>query len=435
MDCDIAVSNFWLSGEEFRRDPVEVMSNGRITVCFPFVGNSFGGSHVSAIKLILALDQGTYRPLVVLHVKDGPVASYLDKNGIPYLVAPVGAPPLVQRRGGSSVSDMLSMARFVSGAIPSLVRFLKQHEVDILHSNDGQIHAAWSIPARLAGVRHIWHHRADPEAFGVNYLAPVLSHQIVAVSEFAKPCKPICNVDGKFAVVHSPFDVPPKTSDRARARSALIQELGCPEDTLLLGYFGSIVSRKRPVAFVEAVAAFKERHPDVPVMGLLFGAPNLREPKYDEKVRQRAEELGVGDAVRLMGFRQPIEPYIHAVDMLLVPAVREPFGRTLIEAMYLGTPVVATRDGGNPEAIEDGVNGVLVPPDRPESFVEPIYKLRNDPKFRESIVRAAEKRAHASYGVDVHVNKITDIYDRLLGGRKSDGLRGHAQLGGTSLER
>ncbi|MXN67430.1 glycosyltransferase [Stappia sp. GBMRC 2046] len=330
---------------------------------------------------------------------------------------------------------MISMARFVSGAIPSLVTFLKRHNVDILHTNDGQIHAAWSIPAQIAGARHVWHHRADPEAFGVNYLAPVLSHHIVAVSRFAKPCKPICNVDGKFAVVHSPFDVPLKTSDRTSARSGLIQELGCREDTLLLGYFGSIVSRKRPVAFVEAVAAFKEQHPDVPVMGLLFGAPNLREPKYDGKVKQRVEELGIGDAIRLMGFRQPIEPYIHAVDALLVPAVREPFGRTLIEAMYLGTPVVATRDGGNPEAIEDGVNGILVPPDRPESFVEPIYKLRNDPKFRENIVKAAEERAYASYGVDVHVNKITDIYDRLLGGRKSDDLNSHARLSRTSLGR
>lgn len=409
------------------------MSKSRKTICFPFVGNDIGGSHFSAVKLIEALDPKIYDPIVVLHMTDGPVAPYLEERGVPYKVLSVGVPPSLRSKGGSTFSNLFSMARFVAGAFPAIVKFLKRNEVDIVHTNDGQIHAVWSVPARLAGARHIWHHRGDPKALGVNYLAPIVSHQIVAVSRFAKPCKPIRNVDRKFAVVHSPFDAPSKSASRAVARTALVEELGCSKETLLLGYFGSIVPRKRPIAFVEAVAAFRERHPEVPVIGLLFGMPVLSDPDYDKTVQRRIDELGIGDSVRLMGFRRPIEPYIHAVDIMPVTAVREPFGRTLIEAMYLGTPVVATRDGGNPEAIEDGVNGILVPPDEPEKFVEPIYRLHNEPDFREKIVKAAEKRAYASYGVDIHVKKITQIYEKLLAGRVGD-IGAREPLRGTSLE-
>ena len=81
---------------------------------------------------------------------------------------------------------------------------------------------------------------------------------------------------------------------------------------------------------------------------------------------------------------------MQALDVLLVPAVREPFGRTLIEAMFLGTPVVATDDGGNREAI--GGDRGLVPPDQPESFVETIHLLLTDLPLRQRIVEAARSR-------------------------------------------
>src|SRR3546814_9209528 len=72
-----------------------------------------------------------------------------------------------------------------------------------------------------------------------------------------------------------------------------------------------------------------------------------------------------------------------ACDALLVTAVDEPFGRTLIEAMLLETPVIAANSGGNPEAIEDGENGLIVPPDDPESFADAALALIDDPRSEE----------------------------------------------------
>src|SRR3546814_16010072 len=102
----------------------------------------------------------------------------------------------------------------------------------------------------------------------------------------------------------------------------------------------------------------------------------------------RSAELGVAGHVRMRGFGHPAVPWMAACDALLVTAVDEPFGRTLIEAMLLETPVIAANSGGNPEAIEDGENGLIVPPDDPESFADAALALIDDP------ARAKIGRAH-----------------------------------------
>lgn len=122
-----------------------------------------------------------------------------------------------------------------------------------------------------------------------------------------------------------------------------------------------------------------------------------------------------------MGFRSPVFEAMSGVDVMLVPAVNEPFGRTLIESMYLGTPVVATRHGGNIEAISDGLTGFLVEPDDPESFVEPICKLLSDPLLQTRIADAAQADAAAKYGAERHVSEISRLYEQLVEGTQVAG--------------
>src|SRR3546814_1274333 len=107
------------------------------------------------------------------------------------------------------------------------------------------------------------------------------------------------------------------------------------------------------------VARLAEMSPR-PVMGLMFG--EARVPAMDIALRRRIAEKGVEDRVKPMGYRTPGPFWIAACDRLVVPAVGEPFGRTLVEAMLVGTPIVAARSGGNIEALEGGI-GLLVEPD------------------------------------------------------------------------
>src|SRR3546814_15212399 len=104
-----------------------------------------------------------------------------------------------------------------------------------------------------------------------------------------------------------------------------------------------MVTRKRPLLFVETIAAINRRRPNNPAIGLLFGSP--LEDGLDQAVIARAAELGVSDHIRMMGFRHPSEPWPAACDALLVTAVDEPFGRTLIEALQIGRESCRERAG------------------------------------------------------------------------------------------
>ncbi len=389
--------------------------DGRARVLFPYVGGDgpTGGSHLSSLKLAAALaGHDRYRPIVGIHRDGGPLVRLIHELGLEYELLP--APEILQPVGavGTRLHGAGDVARYLASALPRMTGYLRRRGIDLVHTNDGRIHVRWAVAAALARTPLIWHHRSDPDAQGVNLLAPLLADRIVAVSEFARPRKPIASIESRFRVVRSPFEVPPPV-DAAEARAALVREVGCDPRTRFVGIVGTLVERKRPVDLVEAIAHLKAAAPDLPVMGLAYGTPREGGPPLDEAMLRRAAELGVSDRIRLMGFRRPIERHIAALDVLAVPAMNEPFGRTLVEAMLLGTVVVAYRHGGNPEAIEDGRTGYLIDPGRPESFVSPILRLLRHEDERARMAEAAKRHALHAFSGDRHVKEIVSVYDDL----------------------
>lgn len=382
-----------------------------IKVCFPFVGDGVGGSHISALKLISNLDRSKIDPLIVLHQSDGVLAEYIRREGMSFADLPKIKILAPQARRGAA---KMRIWDYFANTVPMLRRFLTSNRVQIVHTNDGRIHSTWALATRLSGAKLVWHHRADPYARGVNFIAPILANHIVTVSRFSRPRRPVLPVTHKLSVVHSPFNHPIAIPDRNGARAAILRELGCLPETRFLGYFGGLIERKRPVLFVDIIHKFYSRYPEIPVAGLLFGENAPGGHDFDAAVRERAKELGLADCIHLMGFQHPIEPFMAGVDVLLVPAVNEPFGRTLIEAMLLGIPVIATDHGGNPEAIDHGINGFLVEAERAEAFVEPLHDLLTSEELTHRISTTARLSAQIKYGVPIHVEKLTEIYESLI---------------------
>ncbi len=378
---------------------VSQSGQSQISICFPFIGDELGGSHISALKLSKGLDPARFRVQIVLHVDHGNLATYLKQEGLNYAL--LKAPTTV-----NGISDSFAYA----ATMPRMISFLRKNNIDIVHTNDGRINTMWALPARLSGAKLLWHHRSDPAARSSNLIAPILANHIVTVSKFAIPKKPILRIDHKTTVVHSPFEHPQHIPDRQLSRQALLDELKCPPSTRFAGYFGFLIERKRPLHFVDVIAAFAKHNSSVRLDGLIFGQNAVAGTKFEQLIRDRAQQLGIADRIHIMGFRRPIEPFMRGVDVNVVTALSEPFGRTLIESMMLGTPVVATRHGGNTEAIVDGENGFLVDPDDASAFVDPISRLLNDQKLFNRISSDARSRALINFSSQIHVDKITKIY-------------------------
>jgi glycosyltransferase involved in cell wall biosynthesis len=381
-------------------------------ICFPFGGGAVGGSHISAIKLIQGLDRTRFTPLIVLHYGDGQLGQLLRSEGLDYII-------LSERRffGESrGVPQSGGATSFLSTCVDQwrLARFLKGHGVKIVHSNEGAMHISWALPARLAGAKLLWHHRGMPDARGVRFLAPVIADRIVGVSQFAlSKVRRGQRTARKTAVVYSPFDTDADPIDQAEAHRSLIAELGVDPQTRLVGFFGNLVERKRPMLFVETVARMAEKRPSLPFIGLMFGS--ALEPGVKDQLMERARALGVSDRLRLMGFRYNSAELMAACDIHAVPAIDEPFGRSLIEAMLLSTPVVAAASGGNLEAIDQGVTGLLSAADDATAMADAILQLLDAPDQAAAIATAALNAATQRYGADRHVAQISAIYQSLLG--------------------
>ena len=379
-----------------------------IRILFPYVGGDVvGGSHISSLTLAARLDPARFAPAILLHREAGALGRYIESLGLDYEVAqdlPIMAPAYSRTPGD------IGAAQYLTRCVWRMARLLRDRQIRVVHTNDGRMHANWSLAARLAGARHLWHHREDPASRGANLIAPMLADRMVSVSHFAMPPRAARALGRRAAVVRSPFDFKTEPPDRDAARRALCAELGAGEGAVLLGFVGGLIPRKRPEVFVRVVRTAMEAMPDREIRGLLFGSPERTDGPVEAEVRAAAEEFGIADRIHLMGHRTPISGPMSAMDALVVPALSEPFGRTLIEAMHLGVPVVASRHGGNIEAIEDGVTGFLVPPDNPAEYADRIARLDRNPALRRALAEAARTAVHERFSTDQSTQAIQQIY-------------------------
>ena len=99
---------------------------------------------------------------------------------------------------------------------------------------------------------------------------------------------------------------------------------------------------------------------------------------------------------------------------MLAPAVGDAFGRSLVEAMLVGTPTVAARSAGHIEIIDEGQTGLFALPDNPASMAAVIERLLADPIFTKKLTENARITAQTRYSVSSHVEKISKIYNELL---------------------
>lgn len=236
---------------------------------------------------------------------------------------------------------------------------------------------------------------------------------VIAISRFAAPPLP----SAKCSIIYNAVEEEPKRLDRAVCRQQLLDEMSLPSNTNLLGFFADIdKTHKRPEVFLETVGLIGDKWHQLRVDGLLFGQSS---PATERQLRARADSLGIADRMHFMGFRYPPGPWLAGCDLLVVPGVHQGFGRTLIEAMLVGTIAVAADSGGHREIIKDGETGFLVRPDDAQALADQICQLLERRADVAALARRARKDALERLSVRRHVQSVSQVYDALLtGGRR-----------------
>jgi glycosyltransferase involved in cell wall biosynthesis len=126
------------------------------------------------------------------------------------------------------------------------------------------------------------------------------------------------------------------------------------------------------------------------------------------------EQLNLQKYVTFLGFREDVPEILRDSDLFVLSSLSEGLPLVTLEAMSAGTPVVATRCGGQLELVRDGVSGVLVPPGDANALADSILGLLNDPARGRQMAQAARAVVRDKFSVNAMVHNYEALYDRLL---------------------
>jgi glycosyltransferase involved in cell wall biosynthesis len=184
----------------------------------------------------------------------------------------------------------------------------------------------------------------------------------------------------------------------------LREEYGMDADAEIVGVVGRLELEKGHPTLLEAWPLVLEQ---VPCAYLLI----VGEGSRLDALHQLARDHGVARHVIFTGRRDDIPAVTAAFDVAVLPSYREAQGLTILEAMALSRPVVASDVGGIPEMIRDGVNGLLVPPHDPPALAAAVVRLLTDHPFADMIGRAGHDTVHDRFCIQLMVNAVQALYD------------------------
>jgi glycosyltransferase involved in cell wall biosynthesis len=190
-------------------------------------------------------------------------------------------------------------------------------------------------------------------------------------------------------------------SDEARRR--LAGTLGLAQDTALLGTVGRLHPAKDHALLLRAFAQLVTDHPQTALV--IVGDGALR-----ADLERDAHALGVADQVRFLGDRSDVKALLCAFDLFVMSSRTEGYSIALVEACAAALPIVATAVGGNPEIVEDGRNGRIVPPGDASALVAAIAGLLDDAPRREAMGEAARQWALANGSVEAMAERYQTVY-------------------------
>ncbi len=295
-----------------------------------------------------------------------------------------------------------------------LARVIAMHAPDIVHAHDPHAVAMASmalsfgvgpkVPALVASRRvdfHLQRHSFSRWKY----------RQVARFIAASRAIADILVDDGiprrRIAVVHDGIDV--DTVMHAPAAD-LHQEYWFPKGSPVLVNVGALVPHKGQKFLVDAMATVRRQIPDAQLV--IFGEGELR-----GALETQIREHDLQKHVVLAGFREDVLSLTKSADLFVMSSVTEGLGSTVLDAMAMGLAVVGTHAGGIPEAVEDEVTGVLVPPGQADALAAALVRLLGDAGLRARMGEAGRARVRAEFGVDRLVEKTLAVYRTVAGQR------------------
>jgi sugar transferase (PEP-CTERM/EpsH1 system associated) len=196
--------------------------------------------------------------------------------------------------------------------------------------------------------------------------------------------------DRKIRVILNGIDTA-RYAERCDA-AAVRQSLGIPAEAPVVGTVGRLNEVKRQDLLIRAFSKIRARKSAAHL--IIVGDGPLMQP-----LRNLATGLGLGECVHLVGYQAHTTPYLRAMDVFALTSRSEGMPQAVLEASIAGLPVVASRVGGLPEVVDDGVSGVLFDPGAENALVDALLRILDDPDLGRRMGDAARLRVESRFDV------------------------------------
>ena len=377
-------------------------------------GSGIGGGQRSLLLLLNMLDKDRFTPFVGC-LGASQFAAEVEKTAA--RIIPLSLPAAHNKTDKVkrfTFRDLFEDFRQLQ-VILQLHRTVKQHAIDLIHANSLSVALLGGIVARINRIPILMHKRYATSYGILDRLCERLLHRVILVSEatrwnFASEAKQTLIYNG---VDLDAFQASPKEVE------TLLTELfgGSTDASILAGVVTRITPEKGIHFLVRAMAELKKLSSmtGASIKLLIVGGPYFqKDVDYMEELKQEVSDLGVEDAVIFTGFLSDTRVVTSLLDIVLVPSIiPEACPRTIIEAMAVGKPVIATPLGGSKELVTPET-GILVPPEDGSAIANAIATLAADREGLTAMGKAAQDRAVQLFSSKKNTALTEAVYADLL---------------------
>ncbi len=368
-----------------------------------------GGAEVGLAEWIRFLDRDRICPVVAAPAA-GPLNARLRSGG-----DRVFDQPLIRVQRTWNPLRLTAMGAQGLRQVAALRRLAEQEDIRVLHANSNKANLIAAPAAQLAGLPCIWHVRDLVPLGRIGRWLYRRSTVIVAVSKsVADHIQQYRNGRDRVRVIVNGIDVMRFTENAAARAAARRSFFPCIEDDIMLiGMTGNLAPWKRHALFLD-IAEKLVREKDDNFRFVIVGDDRFGDhPEYERSLRRRICEGPLKGRALLAGYREDMPDVMRALDILVHPADREPFGRVMVEAMAAAKPVVAVNAGGAREIVVDGVTGYLTMPNDVAGMADAVRSLAGDTALRRQLGEAGRQRAVRDFDVRRVGVLMTDLYEEL----------------------
>src|SRR5579859_538999 len=353
---------------------------------------------------------------------------------------PAAFAPTRGRRLLAQARNLLAM-----GNVGQLAMFCLRERIDIVHTSERPRDALFGVLlAKLSGAACLIHSHTSyyrHDATRLNDWALRNADAVVGVSRFTATTlvNDALLPPERVFTVHNAIDADvfrpgvPETAVRA-----MRERLGVPVEAPLIGFVARLSRWKDQAMLLDAFALVHQERPEarLVLVGTNWDTAPDGNGEYLDYLKRRVDALELRESVTFAGSirAEEMPVFYAAIDMLAHPAVEEPFGLALVEAMACERPVVVVGAGGVPEIIRDGQDGVLVPRGEPAPMAEAILRVLRDTPLRERLGRAGRTRVLEAFIPKHSAAAMLDVY-RTVASRRTRESRALKDVLAPSPER